>query len=587
MENNRENKTDKQFHDAFAEWEAAPSPKVWDKVEAALDEDKRRPGAWWWITGTLAILLCAAGAWYFWPKTNVPREYFTYNTAEMNMLSPINDSSLAMNYRAKETLPDSIKQVLKLMADSMTMAEAIKTGTPLTDNSANPNSAISKTSVSNPAPSPAPHTSSVTNNSKPSNPVVSTATNPVKKTNPVPTSSAIKKDTVKHTPTSTTSTKPVVTTTEKKNPAPEVSHNTTTVSSSPKPVSKPDSTKGKIKMDISMSAESSSKPANKEEQKNSQPLASANNNAKKDTIAKAKSEIVIKKTADSLVQVATLAWKRDSLQAAKADSIKKDSVAQVVKKDSVSKAQKALAAQDSAKKTAGFDAFSIALFFAPEVSRNDVTTTKPNFHLNGVMPDNHYMFGLKFSKALSNKIEINAGVAYSIYSQEINPDTVSFPKTISQPFVFNTSLGDMSVPAATMIQGYAPPPWITRIGYHYQYSEVVQFINVPLNVRYNMGSGKLKPFAEAGANLEIAFGEKATLDLMKENSGIVELTYGNLNTRTFNVAASAGIGLNYSISKHLGVFVEPQAMANLQSLSSSAKAHVYFFDCQGGLKLGF
>lgn len=64
---NKHNELNKHFHDAFADWEAKAPANGWERVEADLErEGKKRPGAWWWFSGTVLLLL-GAGAWYFWP----------------------------------------------------------------------------------------------------------------------------------------------------------------------------------------------------------------------------------------------------------------------------------------------------------------------------------------------------------------------------------------------------------------------------------------------------------------------------------------------------------------------------------------
>ena len=73
MEENRKHREpDQLFRDAFAEFEATPSPAVWENVEKALDErGNRRPGMWWFY-GMLVLVLGLGAAWWFWPEAVSP-----------------------------------------------------------------------------------------------------------------------------------------------------------------------------------------------------------------------------------------------------------------------------------------------------------------------------------------------------------------------------------------------------------------------------------------------------------------------------------------------------------------------------------
>jgi hypothetical protein len=560
---NTENRNDKLFHDALAEWEAQPSPAIWDKIEAVLDEeDKRRPAIWWWVMGVLFLIMGSTAVWYFWPKEEAPRQYSVHGSSLENPLKPGIDSSFAINYRQHSSIPDSVKQDLQKQADSINSPTAI--------------AAANKNTVVQQKPVTRTNTSALTASSTP--------------VHNIPVGVSVSTNTTR--PKTITNNSVVVTTKStpiKKDSASTPSHKKTEqpiVASTAKPA-QPKSTAQKT----TPKTDSIKNP----QQQTATPLVVATN-----TIPPTNTEVKKTSTKDSVPitqNTNPVIKKNDSVQATtqtttnkivqkKTDSLKTDSITKAAKKDSTNTVKTGTQPKDSAHPLIPPHLFSIAIYYAPEIARNDATVNNTMFNIQNTKTNLRYSMGAKFGMSFGNKLELNIGLAYSQFNQSLGPDTVSFSKNITQPFIFNSSLGDMSVPAATMMAGYAPPPWVSRVHYNYQYSQSIQFINIPINARMNFGMGKLKPYATAGINIQYALSTSATLDLLKEAGVTDELTYSNLNVTKLNIGTSIGIGLEYSITKHLSAFIEPDARLNLLSLSGSTKSTNYFAGCQGGIKIG-
>ena len=67
----------------------------------------------------------------------------------------------------------------------------------------------------------------------------------------------------------------------------------------------------------------------------------------------------------------------------------------------------------------------------------------------------------------------------------------------------------------------------------YQYSQTIQFMNIPINERLNITTGKFKTYVAIGMNVQYALGEKAEVGLIKEleTNGV---NYNSLNTTKLN-----------------------------------------------------
>lgn len=565
MTDDKKYNTEKQFHSALADWAVQPSPGLWDKVEARLDDEgKKRPVIWIWMLGALLFLAGAAAiAWYFYPRNQAPREYFVNNGV------PLAQENVAIANSNKNTLSDSAKISLQLQADSInnTTTEQAK---PITSQTTVQKSSAIKTTDNSPAINTT-HVTTVTHNVSVAPKNNSTTYTSLKNT-------SIKKDSVTHTTVLNKIQTPVTTVISNK-------------TSKPSATNEPAATKAK-----SATAKTTTDSINKTKDKQE----AVTNTTAKSTSPPVKAPVTKTINTDSITnaqKAITLAKKNDSIQAInkvnaniaaqkKADSLKADSV-QIAKKDSVKKdtVKKTTTSTDTTHHAALPSLFSIAIYYSPEIARNDVTSHSTTFNMQNAVPNLRYSFGAKFSLSFG-KFELNAGIAYSQLHQTFGLDTVSFSRYISQPLIINTSLGNLSVPAAQLMAGINPAPWVVTVHDHYQYNETVNYINMPINARLNFGAGKFKPYVTAGINLQYAISESAALDVNKDKGVDLNLTYTSLNVNTFNIGFSAGAGLEYNIIKRLSVYVEPNARLNTLPLSGNDKSLNYYLGCQGGIKLG-
>ncbi len=98
------------------------------------------------------------------------------------------------------------------------------------------------------------------------------------------------------------------------------------------------------------------------------------------------------------------------------------------------------------------------------------------------------------------------------------------------------------------------------------FSQVFQFMEIPLFVRYRVVDSKFGIELITGLNAGIVVGNDAYIDNQYGLQNIGETQ----DISTVNVSGTVGVGLNYALSKHFSVAVEPRFNYYLNSINTSS-----------------
>ncbi len=98
-----------------------------------------------------------------------------------------------------------------------------------------------------------------------------------------------------------------------------------------------------------------------------------------------------------------------------------------------------------------------------------------------------------------------------------------------------------------------------------EFSQVFEFMEIPLCVRYRVIDRKIGVELLTGVNTGIVVGNNAYLENMYGVQNIGETA----DISTFNIAGTLGMGVNYAIGKHFSVAVEPRFSYYLNSINSN------------------
>jgi hypothetical protein len=189
-----------------------------------------------------------------------------------------------------------------------------------------------------------------------------------------------------------------------------------------------------------------------------------------------------------------------------------------------------------------------------------------------------------------DKLSVRLGVAYSEIRQQLDEHKLYFDRYISEPFIFHSTLGDMAVDPDTMREGYSElaPPSITQFWTKYEYKQNVQFIHVPLELKYGFDFKKIGVSVIAGITTQYAFKQHAELKLIKENTEN-DLTFDDLNINKLSFAGMLGLSVDLNLNKRLSIFLEPHARMNLTPVSKSpvVRSTPWFLGANAGIAFHF
>lgn len=205
--------------------------------------------------------------------------------------------------------------------------------------------------------------------------------------------------------------------------------------------------------------------------------------------------------------------------------------------------------------------------------------------------------GFSVQMKAGKKWSVESGVYYasngqrSTNSKEFRADAMYggyFPISESERSYFNTAVnlanGQLAMNSTAGVIQFSKTPAGTEVGAgledeglanaptlltESEFSQVLEFIEVPLYLRYSLIDAKIGVELLGGINAGIVAGNKVYM----------ENRYGNQNIgktkdiSTVNLSGTLGVGLNYAVSKHISLAVEPRFNYYLNSVNQSPEVN--------------
>ena len=263
----------------------------------------------------------------------------------------------------------------------------------------------------------------------------------------------------------------------------------------------------------------------------------------------------------------------------------------VVTDNVVTEKKKTTASKKNTSRSPNNSLFAATVFFSPEFVSSDVKDDHPRFR-----EDNHNdiknnekirsssSYGVLFSYAIGKSVQLQSGVAISTRVTDINTKTIyARPDNNGNVnYRLSCSAGSVYVPlksGATPAQGDS-----TKI---LSAKNTLQYISIPLSVKYTIGKGKFNivPGVGIAANI-LSKGKVETI--LATTSGNESSSIDNINGLKSNYfSGHLSLGAEYYISKKIAFNFTPTAKVALSSINKDAavKTKLNSFGLSAGITI--
>lgn len=246
------------------------------------------------------------------------------------------------------------------------------------------------------------------------------------------------------------------------------------------------------------------------------------------------------------------------------------------------------------KKKTNFDfsKLAVAAFYSPDFNchilidndkngSNHKTNYKAKDYDQREMPDFSFTSGVMLKYDLTNKWSIQSGCTYSSSVRKIKPSTIYAEQgSDSQAhYLLKSSVGITELPnSATSIPQVGDSVFLRTNS-----RQVLQFINIPLIVRFQYVKNKFSYYAYSGFSANILIKEQSIVSI--ENPSNVTFIISNISgLRTVTCGFIFGIGAQYNFYKGFSIFTEPVFRGSITSINQNTSVTSY--PCSFGLNTG-
>lgn len=229
--------------------------------------------------------------------------------------------------------------------------------------------------------------------------------------------------------------------------------------------------------------------------------------------------------------------------------------------------------------------FAATIFFAPNISFNHISDDKQE-HRPG-RPDNDddrdkikkteqdqssASFGMLIDYSINKNWSLQSGVAISNKTIIIDPKKIyaDFDNSGNVKYRYNFSSGYLF-----LVSKSATNPVVGDSLQAFESTNTLQYISVPLGVKYSYAFKKIDLFASAGASINILTKGKIKTEI--ENGAAKQLCTSNKinGLKSAYFGAYAGIGVAYNITPHIALSFMPAFNFALTSGTKDARVKTY------------
>lgn len=143
----------------------------------------------------------------------------------------------------------------------------------------------------------------------------------------------------------------------------------------------------------------------------------------------------------------------------------------------------------------------------------------------------NFGFGIHYSQKIGNNFLLRTGIDYLRFGYQV------------ETFNFDWAIARGSIPEE-LINGSETPNVIN-------FRDLYQYVSIPLNLRYQFGKSRLKPFIEFGPSFGFLSAVRNRVIVDRISSASID---SNESYRQFNIFFQLQVGISYQLNEQLQIF---------------------------------
>lgn len=225
---------------------------------------------------------------------------------------------------------------------------------------------------------------------------------------------------------------------------------------------------------------------------------------------------------------------------------------------------------------------SLMAFFSPDYSSrllmNGNNSTASGYN-KGEASLFAFKSGLRIGYDLSDKWNIQIGATYSYMEQKSTPINLSIDSSETEHtrYSFSTSSGIVSFSSDDFEEDDAGNLSKDKVYSSYSAKEKIQFINVPILVRYKFLNKKISAYFLGGITANFIVSKQVKLDVLNQPGSLTVNTNKISGLRPMYGGFLFGLECHYNFYKGLGVLLAPTITGSFTSINKNTPVKSYPF----------
>lgn len=226
---------------------------------------------------------------------------------------------------------------------------------------------------------------------------------------------------------------------------------------------------------------------------------------------------------------------------------------------------------------------SLMAFFSPDYSSRILmggnagsTASKYN---KGESPLFAFKSGLKIGYDLSEKWNIQLGATYSYMEQKSTPTKLNIDSSETEhvQYSFSTSSGIVNFSSDDFKEDDAGSLSKSKVYSSFSAKEKIQFINVPVLIRYRFLNKKISVYFLGGFTANFIISKQVKLDVLNQPGSLTVNTNKISGLRKMNGGFLFGFECHYNLYKGLAVLLAPTVTGSFTSINKNTPVKSFPF----------